>query len=371
MKNSTKKVGALLSWMLALVMIVSLFTACSPQPAAPAATTEPAKAAETAAPAATAEPAVAESAAPAEDAAATDEPGGNPAKKSYHFVFVPKVIHPWYEAVKQGIEQAVAEYKEKGIEIKFEWDAPPEADVVVHSQKVQAAAAKQPDVISVSVLDQSVDGPIIDEVVGAGIAVTTFDCDAPSSKRTIFVGHSKNEQDGYELGKKLAELIGGKGEVAMLIGSLSAPNHIERSAGFRKAMTEFPDIKIVSEQADNDSLEKAISLTENILKSYPNLNGIFCCNAGNPVGAARAISDAGKAGQIKIVGMDDDKEAIKYCEQNVIQALKVQNVKDIGYYSIKFMIDVADGKSVSTEYPTGSYFVTPENVKEYHENTGN
>ena len=304
-------------------------------------------------------------------AESTDEDATMEEKQNYYFVFVPKVIHPWYEAVKQGIEAAIADYAAEGIEIKFEWDAPAEADVVVHTQKVQAAAAKQPDVIAVSVLDQASDGPIIDEVAATGVPVTTFDCDAPNSARTIFVGHSANKQDGIDLGEKMIELIGEEGEVAMLVGSLSAPNHIERCEGFREVMARYPGIKIVSEQADNDDLEKAISLTENIIKANPNLKGIFCCNASNPIGAARAVVDAGKEDQITIVGMDDMPEVIEFIQQGVISAVKVQNVFDIGYYSIKMMVDIADGKEVANEYPTGSYFVTPDNVQEYLDKAGN
>ncbi len=305
-----------------------------------------------------------------------EEQGGKSAEntpaqetKQYYFVFIPKVVHPWYEAVKTGATAAIEEYKKQGIEIKFEWDAPPTADVVVHTQKIESSVAKKPSVIAVSVLDEASDAPIIDQAVDAGAKVVTFDCDAPKSKRTMFVGHNKNEQDGAELADLLAKNIGEKGEVAILSGSLSAPNHKERVAGFKKAMEKYPEIKIVTEQADNDDLEKAIALTENILKANPNVKGIFGCNASNPIGAARAVKDAGKTGKVAIVGMDDMPETMQFIEEGVILGTKVQRVFDIGYNAIKYMVDIADGKSVPAEYQTGSYIVTKDNMDEYKKNT--
>lgn len=318
-------------------------------------------------------PAADQASSAAKDAAEDASPADGNAKaepKKYHFVFVPKVVHPWYESVKAGATAAIEEYKKQGIEINFEWDAPPTADIVVHTQKIEAAVAKKPDVIAVSVLDQASDTPVIDQAVGAGAKVITFDCDAPQSKRTIFVGHNKNEQDGADLAELLAKTIGGKGEVAMLIGSLSAPNHKERCAGFKKAMEKYPDIKIVSEQADNDDLEKAVALTENILKANPNVKGIFCCNASNPIGAARAVKDAGKASQVFIVGMDDMPETMEFIKEGVVTGTKVQRVFDIGYQAIKHMVEIAEGKTVPAEYPTGSYIVTKENLNEYFEKAG-
>lgn len=301
----------------------------------------------------------------------TKTDSSKPAKKEYNFVFIPKLVHPWYETVKAGIEQAVKEYADQGITIKYTWDATATADVLAQTQKLEAAASKNPDGISIAVLDASVNGPVIDELVDSGIKVSTFDTDAPSSKRLFYCGHADNKGDGAKLADALAEKIGKKGEIAILSGTLSAPNHKERVEGFKEAIKKYPDIKIVAEYPDEDSLEKAISLTENILQSHPNLVGIFGCNASNPVGAARAVVDAGKKDKVTIVGMDDDPETIKYIEEGAIYATMVQNVKEIGYNSVKNMIDIADGKvPEKKEFEVGAFMVKKDSLENYHTVTG-
>lgn len=292
------------------------------------------------------------------------------AAENYHFIFIPKLVHPWYEAVKQGADAAVSELKKKGINVTYEWDAPPVADILVHTQKIEAAIAKRPDALAVSVLDPASDTPVIKEAIKAGLKVITFDCDAPESGRAIFVGHDKNEQDGRDLAEYLAQKMNYQGEVAILIGSLGAPNHVQRVKGFKEVIAKYPKMKIVAEAADNDDLQKAVALAENILQAHPNVKGFFGCNASNPIGIAQAVKDAGKAGKVFIVGMDDMPETINFIKEGVISATKVQNVFDIGYWSIMYMVQLAQGKSVPKEHPTGSYIVTKDNLAEYLKKTG-
>jgi len=292
--------------------------------------------------------------------------------KTYSFVFIPKMVHPWYEAVKQGIEQAVAEYKAQGIIVNYTWDAPPTGDILVQTEKLENAAAKKVDAIDIGILDASVTTPIINDLVRQGVKIATFDTDAPESDRLFYCGHADNKGDGATLAKTLAEKLEGKGDIAILSGTLSAPNHRERIEGFKAEIAKYPGIKIVDERPDEDSLEKAISLTESIIVSNPNLVGIFCCNASNPVGAARAIVDAGKKGQILIVGMDDDPETLKYIADGTIFATIVQNVKQIGYLSIKNLILLADGKPLpQKEVEVGAFLVQQDSLDNYYKITGN
>ncbi|EXX85360.1 sugar ABC transporter substrate-binding protein [Paenibacillus darwinianus] len=289
-------------------------------------------------------------------------------KKSYYFIFVPKLIHPWYENVKVGAQVAIDELKAKGIEVKMEWDAPPVADIIQHSQKVEAAIAKKPDVLAVAALDPPTTTPIINQGIKNGIPIITFEADAAQSDRATFVGNNHNDKDGEVLAEYLAEKIGYKGEVAILLGSLGAPSHKQRVEGFKKVMAKYPDIKIVDEQADNDSWEKAAQLTESMLQANPNLKGIFANNAGNPIGAARAVKDAGKAGKVLIVGMDDAPETMSYLKEGVIAATVVQKVPDIGYKAIYDMIDLLNGKTLPKVDEIESYIVTKDNLAEYEKN---
>jgi ribose transport system substrate-binding protein len=307
---------------------------------------------------------------PATSGSTTEAKPGNQTKylkTEYNLVFIPKLVHEWYEDVKAGIDIAVAELKEQGITVNYTWDPPADAIVTEQIAKMEAAAAKKPDGISVAIIDAAASTTVINELIASGIKVSTFDNDAPNSNRMYYCGHSTNYEDGAQMADILAKELNEEGEVAVLAGSLAAINHQERVQGFLDRMAEkYPNIKIVDKQADDDSIEVALSVTEGYLATYPNLKGIYAVNAASPIGAARAVTDAGKAGQIKIVGMAENQEAMEYVKNGTILCTLKQDVPKYGYNSVYAMLELADGRTpaiVNDETP--AIFVDKTNVDQF------
>lgn len=285
-----------------------------------------------------------------------------PVDKTLEFVFIPKLVHPWYDVVKAGAEKAIEEFAKQGIKINMKWDAPPVAEITDHMKRIEANISARPDGMAIAALDPATNTQIINDAVNAGLNVVTFDTDAPESLRACYIGHDKNFEDGYDLGEFLAKKLNYKGEVAILSGTLSAPNHVGRVKGFKAAMEKYPNIKIVAERPDNDSLQKAMELTENILQAFPDIDGFFCCNATNPIGTARAIENAGLVGKVHIVGMDDLEETIQYLKKGVIDAVKIQRQWEIGYWTIKYLVAMYQNHTIPKEHPTGSRIITSEDL---------
>jgi ribose transport system substrate-binding protein len=274
------------------------------------------------------------------------------------FVFIPKVIHPWYDVVREGAQFAVEEQAKRGVEIEMIWDQPPMADVADQNQRIEANIGRQPDGMAVACLDRATNVQMMNEAIEAGVNVINFNsfCDDAFP----FIGPKSSVQDGYDLGEYLAEELGGKGKVAILSGSLTASDHVERITGFKDALSKHPEMEIVFEQPDDDILEKAVSLTENLLQAHPDINGIFASNASNPIGAARAVKNAGKAGEVAIVGMDDLPEAVEFVCDGTINALKAQRQWDMGYWAINYMVAMNENHTIPMFHNTGSRFLTKD-----------
>lgn len=291
---------------------------------------------------------------------------GEYAKKEYNLVFIPKLVHEWYEEVKVGIEKAVAELAKEGVKVNYTWDAPSDAIVTEQVAKMEAAAANRPDGISIAIIDPSATNAVINEMIDAGIKVSTFDCDAPESKRLYYCGHSTNYGDGAEMARRLAAKLNGKGEVAVLAGSLSASNHQDRVKGFVDEIKKFPGIAVVDSKADEDSIEVALKVSEGYITAYPNLDAIYGVNAASPIGAARAVIDAGKSGKVLVIGFAEDQEAMNYVKAGAIFCTLRQAVPTYGYNSVYNMLLIADGKApkvVNDDIPAD--FITIENVDKY------
>lgn len=284
-----------------------------------------------------------------------------PIDRELTFVFIPKVIHPWYDVVREGGQFAVDELAKTGINVEMIWDQPPAADVADQNQRIEANIGRRPDGLAVACLDQATNSQLLREAVEAGINVYTFNsfCD----EQFPFVGQRDSYGDGYDLGKYLVEHLGGKGKVGILAGSLTATDHVDRIKGFKEALKDAPEMEIVFEQPDNDVLEEAVTLTENALQAHPDIAGFFASNASNPIGAARAIKNAGKTGEVAIVGMDDLPEAVDFVCDGTITALKAQRQWDIGYWAVKYMVAMNENHTYPMDHNTGSRFITKDDCK--------
>jgi ribose transport system substrate-binding protein len=152
-----------------------------------------------------------------------------------------------------------------------------------------------------------------------------------------------------DLTEALCKKLKYKGKIAILVGSVGAPCHEERARGARDTILRYDDMEIVATEYDMDSVDRAYDLTKNILKKYPDLDGIVCCNMSNPVGAARAITE--KKSKAVIVGMDHDEEALRYLDEGVIYCLGVQDCYSIGFDTIQTAVKIADGHLPGKLYP--------------------
>jgi len=287
-----------------------------------------------------------------------------PTEKTLKFVFIAKLVHPWYEVVDEGIQAAVEMYKKLGINIEYKWDSPVTADITKHIHKIESNISARPDGIAVACLNPEADTEVLNSAVDAGLNVITFDTDAPESKRAIYVGHSKFERDGIILADALADLIDEKGKIGILTGSPGAPNHEAWVAGFKKGIANYKNIEIVFERPDHDQLETAVDLTETALQAHPDIAGFFCCNASNPIGAARAVENAGKGGEVKIVGMCLMPETVEFMQKGVIQAAVEQRQWEEGWWSVVYLVAMNQNHTIPVEHQTGAKLFYKEDLDE-------
>lgn len=285
-----------------------------------------------------------------------------PITRPLRFVFIPKLVHPWYRDVELGAQAAIEEFRALGIRIEMRWDAPATADIAEQVKKIEANISSRPDGIAIACLDPATDTQVIDDGIAAGLNVVTFDTDAPASKRFVYVGHSGDYADGFRSGEALARMIGGKGKVGVLVGSVAAPNHVNRVRGFKDAIARFKDVAIVFEAADNDEVQRAMDLTESALQAHPDLKGIYANNAANGVGAPRAVKSAGKTGKVAIVVDSLMPEQIAFLRDGVVAMGNAQRQWEIGYWVVKYLVAINQNHTYPRVHETGAIPFTREDL---------
>jgi ribose transport system substrate-binding protein len=106
----------------------------------------------------------------------------------------------------------------------------------------------------------------------------------------------------------LIEKLGGKGNVVILEGVGGSLNSANRVSGYKKALEQFPNVKLVASQPGNFQKKKALEVMENLMQTYPQIDGVLAANDAMAIGAIEALDGAKR--KALVVGLNGTKEAI-------------------------------------------------------------
>jgi ribose transport system substrate-binding protein len=295
-------------------------------------------------------------------AASAQDAAGTVKKDSYRFVVVPKVVHPWFDKVNEGAQAAAAAIKaQTGSNVEVIYSAPQSADVVQQNQIIDSALATQPDGLALDLLDPSGNRASLEEAQNQKIPLVIFDSIPPEGMAIPYIGSDFCEQAKIAA-RRLVEVLGGEGEVAIMQGVPTAPNHSIRAECHRQVFAEHPGIKIVAEGIDNDSIETAQQQAAAIMQANPNLKGWVASDAAGPIGIGQAIVEAGKQGQVTLVGLDNLPEMLDMIRDGVADSSSASQPELQGYWSVMLLWAQATGAKVPGYLDTGNAFLTKENV---------
>ena len=280
------------------------------------------------------------------------------------FIIVPKVSHPWFDEVNKGAQaQAKILSRELGVEVVVHYMPPSVADVVEQNAILEQAAKRRPSGIAVDPVDAVGHMTALNRIRDQGIPVVLFDSPSPDNSITS-VGNNFTQQ-GIIAAERLAKLIGYAGKVAVMQGYPTAPNHKERYEAQLAILGKYSGITVVDGGIDNDDIETARQQASVVLKSHPDLSGYLCCDASGPIGIASAIKMAGKAGKVKVVGMDGIKPILDAIKEGVIDSSSATIPKMQGSMSVLMLWQASLGVQMPQAIDTGIDVITQENVDSY------
>ena len=175
----------------------------------------------------------------------------------------------------------------KALGVKTKYVGPATLDMIAMATAFEQAIVQRPAGIVV-VGFEPVLNPLVDKAVEAGIPVVTVDADLPGSKRIAFVG-TGNVEAGQVGARKLAELLDGKGKVALMT-LIGQSNLEDRVAGYRKVLDEYRGIEIVDVVDTGGDPIKATQRAVTLLQKHTDLAGIACVEAISGTAAATAVT---------------------------------------------------------------------------------
>ncbi|EHH67433.1 ribose ABC transporter periplasmic-binding protein [Gluconobacter morbifer G707] len=278
------------------------------------------------------------------------------------FVLIPKTVHPWFDKANAGA-QAAADMLSRttGRKVVIEYRAPQTADVSSQNDIIERAIATHPDGLILDLLDEKGNRATMDEAVEEKIPMTVFDSLPPEGMNVTAVGADFCEQ-GTMAAERLVELIGKKGEVAIMMGVPTAPNHTLRAECEKKVFARYPDVKLVATGVDNDSIETAQKQASAIMQAHPNLVGWVECDASGPVGVGQAIRENGQVGKVREVGLDNLNDMIQLIKEGVADSSASSRPEMQGYWSVVSAWQSATGNKTPKYIDTGIDMLTKKNI---------
>jgi ribose transport system substrate-binding protein len=287
----------------------------------------------------------------------TSSSGG--AKKNYKMTLIAGVKgDEFYITMNCG---AQAKAKELGVTLDFQ--GPDKFDASLQTPIVNAVAAKKPDAVLVAPTDTKAMYAPIKQLADGGAKIALVDTTLEQAPFAVSQIASDNEGGGKAAAKTLAKLIGGKGKVFVVNVKPGISTTDARGKGFEEG-AKAAGLTYVGQQFDDDDAAKAAAVTKAELAKNPDLKGIFATNLFSAEGAATAIREAGKLGQVKIVGFDAGPKQVEDLKKGTVQALIAQKPAEIGADGVQQAYNALTGKPTEKKIATGSVSITKANLDE-------
>src|ERR1700741_295540 len=189
-------------------------------------------------------------------------------------------------------------------------------DSAKQTGQVENFLAQGMDAVVILPVDTAATGPMTKSVVKAGKTLVYVNRKPSNLPKGVVYCGSNSIEAGIMNMEELGKAMGGKGNVAILMGELSNEAAIGRTDGIKKVAKEkFPDIKVVREQTGNWKRDQGKTIMENWLASGQEINGVASNNDEMAVGALQAIKAAGKLGKICVGGTDASHDALEAMER--------------------------------------------------------
>lgn len=266
--------------------------------------------------------------------------------------------HQFWQAVKAGAEQAAEDYD---VTITFEG---PETESQVDKQveMVQAALDKNPAALCLAALDTQALIPQLERAQEAGIPVIGFDSGVDSDI-PLSTAATDNIAAAAVAADKMAELIGGSGQVAVIVHDQTSRTGIDRRDGFvNQIEAEYPDIEIVDIQYGGGDQLKSTDLAKAIIQAHPDLKGFFGANEGSIIGVLNAVSELGKEGEIVVIGYDSGQQQMDAIRAGTEAGAITQDPIGIGYKCVEAAVKALDGETLPKEIDTGFHWYDASNI---------
>jgi ribose transport system substrate-binding protein len=263
---------------------------------------------------------------------------------------------PFYVSMQCGAQEAAT-----AAGATLTTQGPDKFDATLQNPMLDAVAASKPDALLVAPNDATASTPPLKRIQDAGTKIVLVD----TSVADASIGVSRIATDNNLGGQKAADALkqlGVKGKVLVISTDPGVSSVDARVAGF-KTQAAADGLTLVGDvQYSHNTAANAAQIISAALAKDPDIQGVFATNLFTAQGVATGVKQAGKTGQVKIVGFDAGPDQIKQLEAGDVQALVAQKPYDIGLQGVQQALAALSGGTVTPTIATESLIITKDNM---------
>jgi ribose transport system substrate-binding protein len=219
-----------------------------------------------------------------------------------------------------------------------------ESDITQQVALVEQMLAQGVDALVIAPADSRALVPVLRKAQRQGTVVVNIDnkLDEPTLEqagiRIPFVGPD-NRAGARAVGGALAARLAPGARVAILEGIPTAFNAQQRRLGFEDAMREA-GAQVVAVQSAHWEQDRANTIAAALLREHPDLTAILASNDSMALGAAAAVRQAGRTGQVHVVGFDNIAAVRQLIEDGRVLATADQHGDQLAVYGIEAALQI-------------------------------
>lgn len=268
-------------------------------------------------------------------------------------VFVVNGASDFWKLAEAGVKKAQGELPNYNLEFKY----PEQAAAAVQQRVMEDLVAAGVSAIMVSAVDPKNQIEGLDKI-GSQVALFTTDSDAPQSNRVAYIG-SSNTALGRDAGKLMLEALPDGGKCVGFVGLLGADNAVERINGVKEVIAGS-GVELVDVRGDEIDQTRAKRNVEDTLAAMPDVACLVGFYSYNTPRIYEALKDAGKLGEIKVIGFDEDPITLGGVREGTIVGTVVQQPFEWGYQGMKLMAAYLEGDT--SGIPEDKLIIVPGKV---------
>jgi len=259
----------------------------------------------------------------------------------------------FWTIARRGVEKAATELPKYNVEMHVV----SEATAAEQRRILDDLLTKGVAGVSISAVDSANSTDILNKVASQAVLFTT-DSDAPQTERSLYIG-TDNVAAGAEAGELVKKALPDGGKIMMFVGTMGADNARERVEGVRKALAGSK-VEVIDVRTDEVDFARAKRNVEDTLTKYPDIAGLVGLWSYNTPQIVEAVRAAGKTGQVKIIGFDEDPVTLRGIADGAIEATVVQQPYEFGYQSMTLLAKYIEGDK--SFIPANELMIIPTKV---------